>query len=110
MPASGGHRVGRALPVPDPRQPQGERAVANAAGIADAIGRIGGDVDGVARRTHDVMAGRVVFENTPLSGSTTRLRSCRSTSPQASEVGRASNRPICSVSLSNSFLRVTSTA
>ena len=51
--------------------------------------------------------GASCLANTPASGSTTALRSCRSTSPQASETPRASNRPICSVALSNMELRVT---
>ena len=38
------------------------------------------------------------------------LEVCRSTSPHASEVGRARNRPICNYSLANNALRTTSIA
>ena len=54
--------------------------------------------------------GASYFENTPQNGSTTAFKLCRSTSPQASETGRASNRPICNVSFSNNVLRLTATA
>src|SRR6266481_3391523 len=49
------------------------------------------------------------FEKTPLNGSTTEFKLCRSTSPHTSDTGRAANHPICSVSLSNNVLRMTST-
>src|SRR3979490_3369430 len=54
--------------------------------------------------------GASCFEKTPLSGSTIAFLSCRSTSPHASERGRLSTRPICSVPLSNNVLRLISTA
>ena len=42
-------------------KPQGDGAVADAAGKADAIGRVGGKEDGVAGRADDVPTGRIVL-------------------------------------------------
>ncbi len=56
------------------------------------------------------LPGASCLEKMPLIGSVIALRLCRSIPLQASDVGRASNRPICSVSLSNNVLRLISKA
>jgi len=48
-------------------------------------------------------------ENTPLTGSTTTCEPCRSTSPHASDVGRAANTPMFRASPANNVLRMMST-
>ena len=80
-------------------EPQDQRAIADGAGKTDPVGRVGRDEHGMARRADHLPAGRIVLGEHAGQRQHHGIRSCRSTSPQASESGRAtSNRPICRVS------------